>query len=239
MTKIFINPGHSLNCKPDAGCVYNGIKEAEICAEIAEILKNKLVGTGIEVELYQQCNELNTVLTSNQQLNKVVKVANASKADLFLSIHMNGFTSSTAKGTETWYAKGSQKGEYFAELVNTQLTQPFANYTFTNRGAKVDERGLLVLRSTIMPAVLTEIGFISNPDEAKFIKVNKTNIAERLYNAICTYFGIVPKKQNEKLEIRMELVYGDKYNLYINDVLKLSENKFSTCVDYLNKNYGV
>ena len=233
MVKVFINPGHSLNGKPDAGCVYNGIKECDIARQIAIALQNKLRLNSIESELYQQNGDK---LTSNAQLNEVPKVANKSGACLFLSIHMNGFNNETACGTETWYAKGSSNGKRFAELVNSKLTETFGDYTLKNRGAKVDERGFLVLKATSMPAILTEIGFISNKKEAEFIKSHVDAIADRLLRATLLYFGISEIK--DKQEIRIKLLDNGRYDCFVNDQIKLSGNRLSTCLEWIQKNYG-
>lgn len=236
--KIFINPGHSKNASPDSGCAYNGIKEAIICAQIGEVLSSKLKAQGFETVVYQQQGDN---LTSNQQLNLVPKQANASKADIFISIHMNGFSSSSAKGTETWYYNGSTKGQKLAELCNTQLTKAFDDYTLSNRGAKVDQRGLLVLRSTNMPSVLTEIGFISNADEAKFIQNNIDAIAQRLCNAVCEYFGVEVKtvsSQKAQLDIQIKSDENDLYNCSVGGVLKLKGNKLTSILEWIEKNYA-
>lgn len=61
-----------------------------------------------------------------------------------------------------------------------------------NRGVK--EKGLAVLQAAGMPAILTEIGFISNPDEEKYINSDEgqTEIVNNILNAIIEY-----KKQLE------------------------------------------
>ena len=236
MTKIFINPGHSLGCSPDAGCCYNGLKEAAICAKLAEKVTNLLNSQGFSTQLYQQQG---ANLTSNQQLNNVPKVANASKADLFVSIHMNGFTNPDAKGTETWYSRGSIVGEKVATAIHKELTRAFDSYTLKDRGCKIDERGLCVLKSTIMPAILIEVGFISNAAEANFIKTHLDAIAQRIVKGICAYYGksFVEQQDTYPKSIKLTRIADNKYNCYIDDMLKLSNNKLSTCLDWIKKTY--
>ena len=237
MTKIFINPGHSLGCSPDAGCCYNGLKEATICAELAEKVINLLDLQDFSTQLYQQQG---AHLTSNQQLNTVSKVANASKADLFVSIHMNGFANPEAKGIETWYSKGSVIGEKVATAVHKELTKAFDSYTLKDRGCKIDERGLCVLKYTIMPAILIEVGFISNAEEANFIKTHLDEIAQRIVKGICTYYGktFVEQQVTYPKFIKLTHTTDDKYDCYVDDKLKLSNNKLSTCLDWIKKTYA-
>lgn len=238
--KIFINPGHSKDCKPDCGATNGkGKYEATIAAQIGYALVEELKKTKIETVLFQQQGSQ----TANQQLNDVPRKANVSGADLFLSIHMNA-ASASAKGIEALFSKGSTNGRKFAELLTSELAKPFATYTFTNRGAKIDVRNLLVLRATKMPAALVEVGFISNQDDCTFVVNHIKEIAQRLSVAIQKYYGVYTvetAKVQSKTETEIKLVHveEDKYDVYVNKELKLASNKFSTCLEYLKKHHGV
>ncbi|WP_171253250.1 N-acetylmuramoyl-L-alanine amidase family protein, partial [Acinetobacter baumannii] len=96
----------------------------------------------------------------------------------FLSVHINSATAS-AKGTETFYT--SPKSQSYATTIHKKLVQATG---FTDRGAKV--RSLYVTRNTKMPAVLIEIGFISNPVEAR--EMAKEEFQQRIADAV--YEGI-------------------------------------------------
>lgn len=235
MHKVFINPGHSKNCVPDPGAVGNGYKEADIVLKISEALKVLLANQGIDCQIYQQCEGS----TANAQLNKVPVVANKSGSDLFLSIHLNA-GSSAAHGTETLYLSTSKNGKKFAELINAELTKPFGNYTLQNRGAKADVRGLLVLKATSMTAALTEICFISNANDMSFTMSHINDIAMRLCQAIMNYYGIQMKSEVSTIAqtFRLEPAENDTYNCYVDDELKLKNNKLSTCLDWIKKSYS-
>lgn len=235
--KVFINPGHSKDCSPDAGCCYNGIKEATICAEIANFLADELLKANIPCIVYQQTGN---GLTSNQQLNTVAKEANKSGADLFISIHMNGHNNETANGTEVWYQEGSVKGKAFASCLLDQMTLAFGDKLLCNRGIKEAKGTLAVLRDTSMPAALVEVCFISNKSDVDFIKANRTNVAKRLALAIKNYYGISSQDTSKNhAEYKLEHVEDDKYDLYVDGQMILAANKFSTCIDYLESHYGI
>ena len=228
--KVFINPGHSENGIPDSGASYNGYKEAIMARKISDELAMILKANNVEVELYQQRNEKGESLTANQQLNRVPKKANASKANIFISIHLNAASNTTAKGTETLYLNGSLKSEKLANLINAKLST-----YFINRGAKADTRGLLVLRATNMPAVLVEVGFISNKMEIDYINANIHTIANSIAQGIFQYFNNnVATKTLHK--ISLEETKDSLYNCYVDDILKLKENKLSTCLSWIEKN---
>lgn len=65
------------------------------------------------------------------------------------------------------------------------------NYTEVNKRVNrgVKEQGLVVLQRTAMPSVLTEIGFISNPEEEKYINsdAGQEEIVNAIYQAIAQY----------------------------------------------------
>nr|WP_317130495.1 N-acetylmuramoyl-L-alanine amidase [Sphingobacterium olei] len=75
----------------------------------------------------------------------------------------------------------------------TYMQNEFSSSSRTNRGVK--EQGLAVLATAGMPAVLTEIGFISNPSEEEFMmsSAGQQEIVENLFNAIKTYKTSVEK----------------------------------------------
>lgn len=93
-------------------------------------------------------------------------LANQVKAQLFLSIHYNAVKDPEPRGIETLYYPGSTKGKLVAAAFQGALIRQTGA---TDRGLK--ERGdLAVLKGTRCPAVLVELGFISNPFEAALIR---------------------------------------------------------------------
>jgi N-acetylmuramoyl-L-alanine amidase len=50
---------------------------------------------------------------------------------------------------------------------------------------------LYVLRRTAMPAVLVELGFISNYDDAMLMLERPALFAEGIYNGLLDYFGFL------------------------------------------------
>lgn len=115
--------------------------------------------------------------------------ANNLGADIFVSVHINSYTSSSATGTETLYNSShnvsNSGGLSCLKLANIVQEYIQAATGFKNRGVKVDS-SLSVLNSNNNPAVLTEIGFISNYTEASTMAANLDNYGEALYNAIVT-----------------------------------------------------
>ena len=83
-------------------------------------------------------------------------------------------------------------GEY-SEMMARLIQKNYAKSGRVARGIK--RQPLKVLYATDMPSVLTEIGFMSNPDELKYMSSEKgqVEIAENLYNAVKEYSDFVRK----------------------------------------------
>ncbi|AIQ11101.1 hypothetical protein PDUR_03090 [Paenibacillus durus] len=86
--------------------------------------------------------------------------ANNLKADIFISIHGNSYRKQSASGTETHYTRDDSKE--LADVLHRHIVPATG---FIDR--KVRKSNFQVTRETVMPAVLCEIGFMSNPQEER------------------------------------------------------------------------
>lgn len=108
------------------------------------------------------------------------RIAKQSKADLFLSIHLNAAADPKANGVEALVAKPDTRSRPLAAAICALFHQ----HGFRNRGVKTDDQGqhksIYVLRNTYarMPAVLIECGFLTNIDDA--IRLKDRQLMERL-----------------------------------------------------------
>lgn len=138
----------------------------------------------------KKCKNVEVILTrigdEYVSLDDRAGMANFFNADLFMSIHANS-ARGWAEGTETFIhpsARGS-RSEHLATLIQEQYANEAGR---RNRGVKT--ANFAVLRKTKMPSILTEIGFISNKEEEKYIKSKKgqKELAKCLYNAFSQYY---------------------------------------------------
>jgi N-acetylmuramoyl-L-alanine amidase len=69
----------------------------------------------------------------------------------------------------------------------SEIQKAFSSAKRANRGVR--QAGFLVLRATNMPSVLVELGFISNPDEERFMRSNdgQNQLARAIYGAFTKY----------------------------------------------------
>lgn len=117
-------------------------------------------------------------------------MANAAKADLYLSVHANAFGSgglNNVRGIETFHRLDSVEGTKAAVILHRSL---LGGTKLPNRGVKTAD--FHVLRETRMPAVLVECGFMTNVEEANLLRSEayRAECAEELARGVCEYFGI-------------------------------------------------
>ncbi|MEH2175351.1 N-acetylmuramoyl-L-alanine amidase [Nostoc sp.] len=145
--KFGIDSGH--NCPPDTGA--RGIKfEDNLTLDVGNRVIAKLRALGNEVVVCRP-SSANTVRDS---LSKRCSTANASKVDIYVSVHFNCFNGQ-ANGTEVFAT--SDTGRKIAKPVLDEIVK----LGFFNRGVKSGSH-LYVLKNTDMPAILIECCFLDS-----------------------------------------------------------------------------
>ncbi|KHO62664.1 N-acetylmuramoyl-L-alanine amidase [Thermoanaerobacter sp. YS13] len=178
--KICIDPGHG---GYDPGAIgSSGLKEKDITLAVALKVAEKLRHAGVEICLTRNSDQ--TPWESNNDLQMRCDIANSFGADYFVSIHCNSAGTPEAKGAETYCYKLGGKGEVLAKAIQTELIAATGR---ANRGVKT--ANYYVLRCTNMPAVLTELAFISNPEEERLLA--DTDYQEKCATAIARAIGKV------------------------------------------------
>ena len=171
---VCINAGHCPGV--DSGACGDYSQEADIVKYVGEVVCKDLENVDIQ-----------TMFVQDDSLGYICRTANSAGADLFVSIHCNSAVNRAAKGTETFCYTGSHKSEKLAECIQKQLVDTMGT---TDRGVK-DGSGLYVLKHTAMPAVLTELAFISNPKEEKYLNEHKQVMAHAIARGITDYMNEV------------------------------------------------
>ena len=182
---VYLDAGHG---GYDPGASYFGISEKSLTLAIQSRVKAKLEAEGYQVV---------TTRTSDTYVDLAdrSRAANASESDIFVSIHINASGSSAAQGIETYYYQPYAEypsrinATYHANPTRLSMSDTLANAIQSslinatgaqNQGVK--RQTFAVLRETTAPAVLLELGFLSNPQEAT--RLNTSAYQETLANAI-------------------------------------------------------
>ena len=184
-TKIYIDQGHNPE-NPNAGAEGNGLQEQTITYRVGQELAELLRANGdFEVRLSRPTPTTALGTSNSTSLAARVNDANAWDADYFISIHTNASENPDATGTEAFaYSSPSRAFSLARDIVNSISSAT----GLRNRGAKV-RPGLYVLRRTDMPAVLVELGFISNPADAALMDTRPDLFARGIYDGIVAYLG--------------------------------------------------
>ncbi|MBQ7776394.1 MAG: N-acetylmuramoyl-L-alanine amidase [Lachnospiraceae bacterium] len=150
---IVLDAGHG---GADVGTSSGEILEKDINLDVVMRMKAFLEQKNIEVLLTRSDDD-------TLSLSERTEIANQSKADLYVSIHCNYFEeNSSIKGLECYYYEESEEGKRIAENIINSVQQ---NKEIVVRNAK--EENFYVLKQTRIPAVLVELGYLSNPTECK------------------------------------------------------------------------
>lgn len=174
---VVLDPGHGGR---DVGAVgRRGTTEKSVTLQVGLYLEHMLKRSGIDVALTRSRDEF-------VPLDRRVNVAAEAGAHVFVSIHCNSSFFLRVSGIESFYFYGSRQGRRLASALQRCLVLKLAR---TDRGVK--EAGFYVLRETLAPAALVELGFLSNPVDEKLLSDPSFRrlAAEALYQGIVEYGG--------------------------------------------------
>lgn len=176
--RVFINPGHHPGLDPGAVNRNYGVTEADIVRDVGALAAQYLRDAGCEVEAVQS----NNLCGEDAEYTNVCLTANNWPADIFVSLHCNAATP-TAKGTEVLVYSRWTPADTLASRILHQIVDSMGTLS---RGVKA-RPNLVVLNSTHMPAVLVEMGFISNADDCRMLINQQDELARAIARGITDY----------------------------------------------------
>ena len=184
--KIFIDQGHNPT-NPNAGAEGNGYREQDITYEVGTRLARMLnANPNFEAMVSRETPTTQLGTSNATSLKARVDMANDWGANYFISVHANASSNPNASGSEAYvYSLDSTA----AALGNNMLIG-LNNATGLEKRGVFENTGLFVLRRTYMPAVLMEIGYISNPNDANLMVTDPESFARGMYNGILEFFGM-------------------------------------------------
>ena len=172
--KVIIDAGHG---GQEPGAVYEGRQEKEDALQLAFDVGNALERRGISVS-YTRVSDV-----YDSPYEKAA-MANASDADIFLSIHRNAMpVPGTASGVENLVYEDLGT----AGALGRNIGEALAEAGWTDLGVK-ERPGLVVLRNTKIPAVLVEVGFINNEKDNEFLDANMAATADAIADGVLKTF---------------------------------------------------
>ena len=183
--RIYVDQGHN-PVNPNAGAEGNGLREQNIVYRIGQELATLLRANGnFEVRLSRPTPETQLGSSNASSLAARVRDANDWGADYFISLHTNASDLPAATGSEAFAFPRSTPAFALGEDILQGLT---AETGLQNRGM-FTRPSLYVLKRTAMPAVLVELGFITNARDARLMNEQPQLFARGVYDGILAYTG--------------------------------------------------
>jgi N-acetylmuramoyl-L-alanine amidase len=188
---IVVDPGHG---GVDPGVVGNsGALEKEIVLEVSRRLADNLAQAGAMVLMTREIDtDLSDPVTAGlmakkrEDLTRRVAIANNNRADLYVSVHVNSHPTANRSGAQVFYQPGAVGGGKAGRYIQSELSLVLKN---TDRQpAEVD---YYTTRNTSMPAVVVELGFITNKAEEKLLldSAYQGKLAWAIYAGVVKYFA--------------------------------------------------
>ena len=186
---VFLDPGHGGR---DPGAVYNGLREKDLNMSIYRKLRSELEKLGYTVLTSRDSDVYMDYVTERSEM------VNKTDADVFISIHFNatGVPGANRSGVETYIYEPDEDIKPRINKVahddptrlseSKRLADNIHNSVVSVAGA--NDRGVhgsnyAVLRETIKPAVLLELGYIDSPE---YKKISDDKYQNKLVEGIVT-----------------------------------------------------
>lgn len=207
--KVCIDPGHGGSDPGAVGYVVEKDINLAVALKLAELLK---------------ADKAYVILTRSGDydvsLEQRVAIANSAGCHIFVSIHSNAATSSSARGFEAYYYYGSSNGYKLASLIYNEV---LSLINIPGRG--VFEAGFYVLKYTYMPAALLELGFVTNYYDSALLKDVNTQwkYAYGILYGIQRYFGVPKHNPLSAQPVYVNNVRYARYSTYARFVVDLSK----------------
>lgn len=187
---VVVDAGHGL---PDGGALgVNGSIEADLNLDIAKKLCEVLNAKGIKTVMTRS-SQYGIKETEGEDWSKLrdmklrLKILREADADLFLSIHMNHFSSPSVSGLRLFYAENHAEIKPLAEDIQNKMSELTGAKITSVRAA---DKGLFLMKSPPVPAILIECGFLSNPEEERKLSEEeyRAKIAWAISESVESYF---------------------------------------------------
>lgn len=184
---IILDPGHG---GLDPGSVYKDEYEKDYNLKFSQTLKKNLEKYGATVIMTREgdydLSSPNTSYRKRSDFDNRIKLIDNSKADLYLSLHMNSLNDNKYFGSQSFYSSVNKNNKILAEILQNNFNR-FFNY---NKNYKVIDNSKYMYKNISTVGVLIEYGFITNYKDRKNLK-NETyrlELSEVISQSVIEYF---------------------------------------------------
>lgn len=149
--------------------VESNVTESELNLKMTYQLKNIFEKSGFKVILTRTDeNGLYGEYSDGfklRDLKKRVEIVNSSKADLFISVHMNKYSQPSRRGAQVFYKINDETSNYLAEKIQLRINL----MKESSRICQALKGDYYVLNNSEIPSVLVECGFLSNKKDEELL----------------------------------------------------------------------
>ena len=181
----------------DGGAVASdGTVEKDINLDIALMLGNMLSLNGTNV-IYTRTDDTGTDTVDSDEIRKKkkndlqnrLKLMEENPDCIFVSIHLNKFTTSSANGAQVFYSPGHELAYTLAQSIQQKIASNIQQDN--SRVVKKGTKDTYLLYNAPVPAVIVECGFLSNKKELEALKdpVYQAKMAFCIFSGIYDYFN--------------------------------------------------
>lgn len=179
--KVFLDPGHGGEEDPGALSLDQTRYEKDDDLKIGLLVRDELINRGIEVEMSRDTDVF-------VELDEIVRLANESDADLFVSLHRN--SADVGNGVEAWVNWNAPKADTL--LADNILNALDESTISDNRGVEFGYTSFdytvhvnyQVNEQTTMPSCLLELLFITDEEDNALFDTYCEEYAEKIADGI-------------------------------------------------------
>ncbi len=152
---VVIDAGHG---GKDAGAIRDNVIEKDLNLSVALKVRNELQARGYTVYMTRSTDAF-------LSLKAITEVAASYRPDVFVSIHHNSSTNPSIYGLETYYYH-----PFSLNLAKSIHAKQVAALPVVDRGVRRNQ--FYVINHTVVPSVLCELGYVSNPTESRILSTD-------------------------------------------------------------------
>ncbi|WP_343209340.1 N-acetylmuramoyl-L-alanine amidase [Anaerolentibacter hominis] len=184
--KVYVDQGHNPG-GINGGAEANGLREQDITYMVGAYLADILASDyRFEVRTSRTSPEQVLGYNNTSSLRLRVEGANTWPADYFISIHVNASVNPALNGSEVYVYQQYTQSAYLAEQVLAEIVRRVGT---KDNGVRTNP-SLYVLRNTNMPAILVELGYVTNVGDAEKLRNDQYQFAYGIYVGLLNYLGL-------------------------------------------------
>lgn len=184
---IYLDAGHG---GKDPGAIYDNVYEKDINLDIVKKLQFELEKLGAVVLLTRDDDydlaSIDAKKRKQSDLSKRADLINESKCDMYISVHLNAYSSTKWSGLQIFYDDINPNNKVLAEVMNETLKSNLKNVREIKR-----ENGYFMYRKINVTGILIESGFITNSNDRYKLKDSNYQaiLARNIVSGVVNYFN--------------------------------------------------